>query len=410
MHALVTIGTGAGTAELSAAAAICAAARADASAPAAFVATATGSGTGPALDLLAAASGSARGELAARSYEAAAPPMLAARLEGAELDPAALLGSARATAEGADLLAVATSGGLLAPLTARYSNRDLAQELGAPIVVATVAREDMLASTLLTIEAATGAGLSVPAVVVVDWPETPARVLLDERALLERQVAVPLLTLPAAATRDAEALTDAVRRWPVDEWARAAAVAPPVVEEAPPARVTLEAYVAWDARGVGDPRSTPRASIMETMLEIVGSEGPMTASRAYSLYNRASGGRKLTSVARAPLSSSVYWLAQERKVVLVRREEIPWQDDDLVRMPDSPAVRVRELGPRALEEVPLDEIAELVRRLRAARGIAGETELKRAVLGAYGLVRLTTRADDYLGLALGLADGTGGDG
>jgi len=70
----------------------------------------------------------------------------------------------------------------------------------------------------------------------------------------------------------------------------------------------------------------------------------MTASRAYSLYNRASGGRKLTSVARAPLSSSVYWLAQERKVVLVRRDEIPWQDDDLVRMPDSPAVRVRELG------------------------------------------------------------------
>jgi hypothetical protein len=115
-------------------------------------------------------------------------------------------------------------------------------------------------------------------------------------------------------------------------------------------------------------------------------------------------------VARAPLSSSIYWLAQERKVVLVRRDEIPWQDDDVVRMPDSPAVRVRELGPRALEEVPLDEIAELVRRLRAARGIAGETELKRAVLGAYGLVRLTTRADDYLGLALGLADGTGGDG
>jgi hypothetical protein len=336
--------------------------------------------------------------------------MLAARLEGAELAPAALLDSARAAAEGAGLLAVATSGGLLAPLAARYSNRDLAQELGAPIVVATTAREDMLASTLITIEAATGVGLAVPAVVVVGWPETPPRVLLDERALLERQVAVPLLTLPATATRDPEALADAVRRWPVDEWALAAAVAPPVVEEAPPPRVTLEPYGEWEAHAVGDPRSTPRASIMETMLEIVGTEGPMTASRAYSLYNRASGGRKLTAVARAPLSSSVYWLAQERKVVLVRKEEIPWQDDDLVRMPDSPAVRVRELGPRALEEVPLDEIAELVRRLRTARGIDGATELKRAVLGAYGLVRLTTRADEYLGLALGLADGTGGDG
>jgi hypothetical protein len=143
---------------------------------------------------------------------------------------------------------------------------------------------------------------------------------------------------------------------------------------------------------------------METMLEIVGAEGPMTASRAYALYNRASGGRKLTTVARAPLSSSVYWLAQERKVVLVRKDEIPWQDDDVVRMPDSPAVRVRELGPRELIEVPLDEIAELLRRLRAAGGARDTTAAKRAVLDAYGLKRLTARADEYLGLALGLLE------
>jgi hypothetical protein len=244
--------------------------------------------------------------------------------------------------------------------------------------------------------------------VVAGWPEKPGRVLLDERELLERQVAVPVLTLAAGAAGDPEALAEAARRWPVEEWARAAAVAPPVVEEAAPRRVILEPYPAWEARPVGDPRSTPRAAIMATMLEIVAAEGPMTASRAYSLYNRASGGRKLTSVARAPLSSSVYWLAQERKLVLVRRDEIPWQDDDVVRMPDSPAVRVRELGPRALEEVPLDEIAELVRRLRGTHGASDPTELKRAVLNAYGLVRLTARADEYLGLALGLADDTGG--
>ena len=71
-------------------------------------------------------------------------------------------------------------------------------------------------------------------------------------------------------------------------------------------------------------------------------------------------------------------------------------------MPDKPAVRVRELGPRTLEEVPLDEIAELMRRLRDQRGIRGDAELKRAVLATYGLVRLTPRADEYLGLALGL--------
>lgn len=408
MHGLVTIGTSAGTAELEVAAAVCAAAREDGSRPGAFVASVAGAGAKRALDLLAEASGTPRDQLAERAYETVAPPLLAARLEGREIERDALLEGARRAGSEAELLAVATNGGLMAPLAARYTNRDFARELELPVVLAVAAGADMLAPTLLALEGATGAGLAVPAVVIAGWPETPTRVLLDERALLERQAAVPVLTLQADATRAAGALADAVRRWPVDEWALAAAVPPPVVEEAAPRRVTLESYTAWDEHPVGDPRSTPRASIMETMLEIVGVEGPMTASRAYSLYNRASGGRKLTSVARAPLSSSVYWLAQERKVVLVRKDDIPWQDDDVVRMPDSPAVRVREMGPRALEEVPLDEIAEFVRRLRTARGISAAADLKRAVLNAYGLVRLTTRADEYLGLALGLADGAGG--
>jgi hypothetical protein len=44
-----------------------------------------------------------------------------------------------------------------------------------------------------------------------------------------------------------------------------------------------------------------------------------------------------------------------------------------------------------------------MRRLRAA-GARGDDGLKRGVLDAYGLVRLTQRADEYLGLALGLLD------
>jgi dethiobiotin synthetase len=391
MHGVVTIGTATGVAELEAAAGICAAAGHSA----AFVASAAGPGARQALERLAEASATPFEQLAERSYEAQAAPLVAARLAGAQLSPEALREGARRAGEGADLLVVATSGGLLAPLAERYSNRDLAIELGLPVVLAVEAGADMAAHALLTLEAATGSGLSVPAIVIAGWPEMPPRVMLEERALLEQRAGVPVL-----------ALGHAVPDWPVDEWARSA---PPVAVDATPQRVTLEPYAAWETQPVGDPRSTPRASIMQTMLEIVGTEGPMTASRAYSLYNRASGGRKLTSVARAPLSSSIYWLAQERKVVLLRKDDIPWQDDDVVRMPDSPAVRVRELGPRALEEVPLDEIAELIRRLRSAGSAREPAEAKRAVLNAYGLVRLTSRADDYLGLALGLADGTGGE-
>ncbi|MEA2409782.1 MAG: hypothetical protein QOC77_343 [Thermoleophilaceae bacterium] len=399
MQGLVTIGTATGAAELEVAAALCDAAKEGGARPAAFVASAVGGVARAAIDRLADASDTPQAALAARAYEVAAPPLIAARHAGDELLPEPLQDAARAAAADGDLLVVATSGGLMAPLAERYSNRDLALELGLPVVLSVAAGPDMLAPTLLALEGLAGAGLAVPAVVISGWPETPGRVLLDERKLIERLASPDVLTLDGDQ--------GAAPSWPVAEWAQAtpAARATLAADEPPaPPRVTLEPYAAWEARPVGDPRATPRASIMETMLEIVGVEGPMTASRAYSLYNRASGGRKLTSVARAPLSSSVYWLAQERKVVLVRKDEIPWQDDDVVRMPDSPAVRVRELGPRALEEVPLDEIAELLRRLRATGSGRDATASKRAVLGIYGLKRLTTRADEYLGLALDLAE------
>jgi hypothetical protein len=201
--------------------------------------------------------------------------------------------------------------------------------------------------------------------------------------------------------------SEPARGWPVAEWLDAEA--PPLQPEEQPvaapaaAPIALDPYDSWAPHQVGDPRSTPRPQIMQAMLQIIDAEGPMTASRAYAIYNRAAGGRKLTSVAKAPLSSAVYWLAREERITLTREADIPWQGDDMVRMPDQPAVRVRELGPRSLDEVPLDEIAELVKLIRAARGNADATDLKRAILSAYGLERLTGRADEYLGLAIDLA-------
>jgi dethiobiotin synthetase len=311
-----------------------------------------------------------------------ATPYVAARHAGIALDPADLVARARAAAERATALVVATSGGLLAPLTARYSVRDLVRELELPVVVAARAGRDLVNHALLTIEAARGVGLTVAAIVVTGWPETPSRALLDEYALL----------------RD---------RWPLTRGAVDASRwldSAPAEAKGDAEHLTLDAYRTWEPRPLGDPRSTPRAEIMAALTAIVETEGPMRASRAYSVYNRAAGGRKLTAVARAPLSSALYWLARERRVVLTRAEDIPWQQDDLVRMPDSPPVAVRELGDRALEEVPLDEIAELIRRIHAATGERDAMALKRAVLGAYGLVRLTARADEYLGLALDLAE------
>jgi dethiobiotin synthetase len=333
-----------------------------------------------------------------------ASPLIAAHHTGQAFEPTELVEAARIV--GAErLLIAAAPGGLLAPLTEHYSNRDFARELGLPVVVAASAVGGVTGQVRLVAEAARTAGLRVAAVVLTGWPDPPSRIQLDERGLLTKVVRAGVLTLPASA-RTSSALAEAAARWPVAEWTTVDAAATPAAAEPEPepaAPLVLDPYDAWTQHEVGDPRNTQRPQIMQTMLEIVAAEGPMTATRAYSLYNRAAGGRKLTSVAKAPLSSAVYWLAREGKLTLTREADIPWQGDDMIRLPDQPAVRIRELGPRTLDEVPLEEVAALVELIRAQRGNLDVTEMKRAILTAYGLVRLTSRADEYLGLAIDLA-------
>ncbi len=304
-------------------------------------------------------------------------PLIAARHAGRTLDPDALA-AAVAEAETA-----AIRGDLLAPLTPRYAVRDLAAAAGAPLVLAVPAAPGLTGPARAAADAARGAGLTVAAIVLTAWPEPPSRVLQDERALLHEVTDLPVLTLTPGERPD----------WPVEEWRAAAPAAAP---SGAPVAIALEPYRAWDGEVPGDPRATARPRIMEALRDIVAAEGPVLASRAYAIYNKAAGGRKLTSVARAPLSSAAYWLAQHGQVVLVPKAEAPWQDDDVVRLPDAPPVVVRELGPRELIEVPLDEIAELMRRL------GDVDDRKRAVLNAYGLVRMTARAEQYLDAAEGL--------
>jgi len=152
--------------------------------------------------------------------------------------------------------------------------------------------------------------------------------------------------------------------------------------------VDLEPYTAWAPHPVPDPRTAGREAIGPVLLEIVAAEGPILAERAYRLYVKASGGKALTSIARAPLSGSTFRLRQAGAIDFEEGSEV-------LRPTGTPEVRVRELGPRALDEVPLREVAELMRRLRAA----GATELPRAVLDAYGLVRMTAKAEDFLAQA-----------
>lgn len=178
------------------------------------------------------------------------------------------------------------------------------------------------------------------------------------------------------------------------------AVGAPATASRATVAVDLAPYRTWEPRALPDPRSAGRDALMPALMEIVDAEGPILAGRAFGLYTRAAGGKKLTGAAKAPLTGSAWRLKVQQRLEIGRDGATTIDSDDVLRAAGSAPVVVRELGPRTLEEVPLDEVAELMRRLGADRP-AGE--LKRAVLDVYGLVRLTARADQYLEAARALA-------
>src|SRR3954451_6776487 len=68
------------------------------------------------------------------AFEALASPATAARHAGVTLEPAPLVAELR---DGDGTLVAAMPGGILAALTPRYTTRDLAAELGLPVILAT---------------------------------------------------------------------------------------------------------------------------------------------------------------------------------------------------------------------------------------------------------------------------------
>lgn len=148
--------------------------------------------------LLRRAAGSSQSdeEIAPYRYRPPASPHLAAALVGEKIDPAHLGCAARAAAADADVLVCEGVGGLLVPLAPDYLVRDLAVDLALPLVIATAPGLGTINHTLLTIEVARAAGLTVDTVVLTPWPDEPGRIETSNRETIESIGEVRIETLP----------------------------------------------------------------------------------------------------------------------------------------------------------------------------------------------------------------------
>jgi dethiobiotin synthetase len=171
--------------------------------------------------LLAHASGQAPAEVAPYAFPLPASPHLAAADARDAIDPATLLAAARAALAQAGpdgALVVEGVGGLLVPFTDGYSVRDLARELGLPVLIAARPGLGTINHTLLTIEAARGAGLDVRAVVLGPWPERPDAIERSNRETLAQLGVVEVAVLDALPGPDPAALAAAGARLEPDRW------------------------------------------------------------------------------------------------------------------------------------------------------------------------------------------------
>jgi dethiobiotin synthetase len=135
-------------------------------------------------------------EVAPYRYGPPASPHLAAALAGEEIDRQRLLAGARAAAADADVLVCEGVGGLLVPLSPTYLVRDFASDLELPLVVAASPGLGTINHTLLSVEAALGAGLAVASVVLTPWPAQPSPVEESNRETIESLAGVRVETLP----------------------------------------------------------------------------------------------------------------------------------------------------------------------------------------------------------------------
>lgn len=167
-------------------------------------------------ELLALAAGMSPEQVAPLRYGPPVSPHLAAELADERIDPAMLIARARERPE--RTVVVEGIGGLLVPLTEGYSVRDLAVELGLPLVIAASPGLGTINHTLLTLQAARAAGLDVRAVVLTPWPQEPSAVERSNRETVARLGAVACLSVERLPAGDLDALAAAGAALPWRDW------------------------------------------------------------------------------------------------------------------------------------------------------------------------------------------------
>ena len=176
-------------------------------------------------------------------------------------------------------------------------------------------------------------------------------------------------------------------------------VLPPFAEppQVAPVSMGAAAYVAFEGLAGPDPRESTPAMVAVGLCRIIDIEGPLLAKRAYDLYLRGVGIRRMGGELKKAMNKALQHAIRSGQVVKQDEAGKSGLLYSTVRLAGTPAVKLRERGPREFEEIPPSELQLVARRLSRREGFdPGSDAHLRAVLEFFGLKRLTAQVGTRL--------------
>jgi hypothetical protein len=159
----------------------------------------------------------------------------------------------------------------------------------------------------------------------------------------------------------------------------------------------LSDYVEYAGTVGNDPRGDSASAVLEGIIRIIEVEGPMVAKRAYDIYLRGCGIKRMGHELKSTMNNALTDGIRQQRVVCENEGIETGLQFSVVRMNGNPPIRLRTRGPRSFEEIPPSELQVVARYLLARHSyISGSDEHLRAVLDCFDLKRLTTQVGTML--------------
>src|SRR5262249_11419220 len=122
------------------------------------------------------------------------------------------------------------------------------------------------------------------------------------------------------------------------------------------AGVFLSDYVVYSGATGPDPRTGSIGEVADALCQIIGAEGTIIATRAYTIYLRGCGIKRLAGGLKDTMNKALASAVGQGRVISENVTSRTGLLLSTVRTKGTPAVRPRRRGPRTFEEIPPSEL------------------------------------------------------